>query len=150
MKTSGSLLSPNFSRWRRGHHCLSSEQGSRVSSQAQPPSNHRDSGGALTVMHSHPQITSTKEQMSDRASQWMGAYGQFFHCLGSYASNNSALCCSPKHVLYCLWYTLSQKHRKHVYMHFRWSLSIYTQSLYVCIFGQQVHGIVYSVYHMAI
>lgn len=28
--------------------------------------------------------------------------------------------------------------------------SIYTQPLYVCIFGQQVHGIVYSVYHVAI
>lgn len=63
---------------------------------------------------------------------------------------NSDLCCSPKHVLHCLWYTLSQKHRKHVYMHVRWNLSIHTQPLYVCIFGQQVHGIVYSVYHVAI
>lgn len=36
MKTSGSLLSPNSSRWRRGHHCLPSELGSRMSSPSEP------------------------------------------------------------------------------------------------------------------
>lgn len=84
MKTSGSLLSPSSSRWRSGHHCLSSDgKLSVLPSGAQPPSNHRDSGGALTVMHSCLQITSTKEQMSDWASHWIGAYGQFYTVLAA-------------------------------------------------------------------
>lgn len=52
MKTSGSLLSPSSCRWRRGHHCLSSEQGSQPQRLT----------GAFKVMHLHPQITQPRDR----------------------------------------------------------------------------------------
>lgn len=99
--------------------------------------------GAFKVVHLRPQITQPRDRF---ASQWTRVYRQFLHCLGSYVSDNSALWCSPRHVLQFL-YSLSQKHRKHVYMHLRWHSTLCVT--YVCTFGQQVHGTGYSIYHVA-
>lgn len=63
MKTSGSLLSPSSSRWRRDHHCLSSEQGGSVSSPWSRASfQPQRLGGAFNVMHSLPQITQPRDK----------------------------------------------------------------------------------------
>lgn len=108
MKTSGSLLSPSSCRWRRGHHCLSSEQGSGVEPSLLPTI---ETWRSLWSDAFTPTDYSTKGQISDWASQWTGACRQFLHCLGSYVFDNSALWCTPG--MYCsFWYTLSQKHRK--------------------------------------
>jgi hypothetical protein len=110
-KTSGSLLSPSFSRWRRGHHCLSNEERSSNVFPLGP--------GLFPVIQRLgrrnpcsdmllPTDYSAKEQIW--VSQCRGAHGKFLHYLGSYVFNTSALCYRPRHALH-LFLTYS-KHKR--------------------------------------
>jgi hypothetical protein len=123
-KTSGSLLSPSFSRWRRGHHCLSNEERSSNVFPLGP--------GLFPVIQRLgrrnpcsdmllPTDYSAKEQIW--VSQCRGAHGKFLHYLGSYVFNTSALCYRPRHALH-LFFDILQT-QKNTYLCILYGFQVY-------------------------